>query len=240
MSPSERYLVMTTVLGPYTVAVPGVSVCGRAALHEASGLDLEDFDRLLCSLEDDGALWTDVKARLFAVPAMIAVTPPANPNEVRAWRKGFNELIDCDVKARLDRLVRSFLLEHGAANPARPEKDAAPSPLAWILAWDPTYTDGTPNVRGTLAERSTAAGRTFDERSSSVAEPSGMVGRTETETEAEAEPEGEERAPASDTAVAAPVPVLGLTALHVLAGQPGKRPNKAIQLSEQRARGGVR
>jgi hypothetical protein len=149
LPPLQRYIYLTLYLGPYSYPVPGVSVCGTAALAEVAG-EVPDFATHLEAMKSAGVLRHE--GRLFVLPDVLAESEPENPNQVKAWRKGFNELPAGPLKDEIDALMRHLLIDYGNAHPAL--KDGRPDPCAYIVAWDRTFVERSANVRPTLVEGS--------------------------------------------------------------------------------------
>ena len=165
LPPLQRYLYLALYLGPYSVPVPGVSVCGTAALAEVAG-DVPDFAGHLAAMEAAGVVRRE--GRLFLLPDVLREAEPANPNAVKAWRKGFNELPAGPLKDDVDTVMRPLLIEYGDANPLTFKDGRPPDFCAYIHAWDPTFVERSPNVPPTSAERSPDAARTFTDCSTNV------------------------------------------------------------------------
>jgi hypothetical protein len=169
LPPLQRYIYLALHLGPYSVSVPGVSVCGTAALAEVAG-NVPDFAMHLDAMVSARAV--RYEGRLFVLPDVLADAEPENPNQVKAWRKGFNELPAGPLKDEVDALMRRVLIEHGNARPVS-FKDGRPDDrCAYIHAWDqtfversakvpPTLVEGSADVPATSAEPFTEAPRTF-------------------------------------------------------------------------------
>jgi len=189
LDPWDRYLYLVVLLGPYSTALPGVSVCGVAALTEAAGLP--DCPERIARLNETGVLLSDARARLFALPDVIDSAEPSNPNAVAAWRTAFDELVDCDVRQAIDSRVRKCLVAYGRRKPAKASKDEMPSQLTWIRTWDAAFVEGSSDVADTLAQRLTNGAETLCQGFAQVAGTGSeaaarAVSRSEGETEDEA------------------------------------------------------
>ena len=162
LPPLQRYIYLALYLGPYSVPVPGVSQCGIAALAEVAG-NVSDFDKHLEAMVSAGVVRHE--GRLFVLPYVLAEAQPENPNQVKAWRKGFNELPAGPLKDDVDAVMRHLLINYGNANPVT-FKNGQPSDLrAYIHAWDPTFEERSANLRSTLVEGSASVPATSAERS---------------------------------------------------------------------------
>jgi hypothetical protein len=172
LSPLQRYLYLALTLGPFSTAIPGVSVCGPAALAEAVG-DVPDIQSHLDAMKAGGVVLQE--GRLFVLPDVIAESTPFNPNTAKAWRAGFDELPDAALKQRLDQSIRQLLIEHGRANPVKASSGL--DSFAYIRAWDgPTFDERRSlNIGPTLTGPSADVPRTFpravDDVRQTLAEP---------------------------------------------------------------------
>lgn len=154
LQPSGQALALILSLSPLSIIVPGVANAGRGAI-----LDLlpswspSDLDASLADLQAHGAC-IDLQARVILLPWELDEAAPESPNVVRAWRRRFDELPACDVKAQIDRRVSKFLIDFGQGTKAK--KDTRP--LSWIEAWDPTLMEASDEpsaaVRQAIAEGS--------------------------------------------------------------------------------------
>jgi hypothetical protein len=145
----QRYLYFTLHQGPYSTALPGVSLCGPAALAEAAG-DVPNFQEHLATMQQSGVLLHE--GRLFVLPDVLAEATPANPNAVKAWRAGFDELPCGLLKQQIDATIRQLLITHGREHPVKFD-GRPPDPYAYIRAWDPTFTEHSANVIAMLPQR---------------------------------------------------------------------------------------
>jgi hypothetical protein len=190
----QRYLYLALALGPYSAVVPGVCTCGPAALAEAVG-DVPDFSTHLAAMRTAGVVHHE--GRMFVLPDVVADAQPENPNQVKAWRKGFNELPAGPLRDEVDALMRHLLIRHGNGHPVT-LKDGRSDPCAYIQAWDPTFVKPSADVPRTSAERSVDITRTFTEGAAHVpatlAEPEeGEEGGAEARTGMEPETETRHR-----------------------------------------------
>ena len=168
--PNGQTLFLFLTIGPFCTAIPGVIArCGRAAIAEELGdWSADDVDRIFGELAALAGAEADWSARLLFLPAVAADDVPENPNAVRAWRRAFNELPGCALKARIDDQVRAFLHRQDAERPIH-DREKQPIAHAWIRAWDEHWQPSS-NVPETFlvatsAERSGNVSETSSERS---------------------------------------------------------------------------
>lgn len=185
LPPLQRYLYLALSLGPYSTAIPGVSVCGPAAFAEAVG-DVPEIHEHLDAMKGAGVVLQE--GRLFVLPDVIAESLPINPNVSKAWRAAFDELPVGALKDSVNDTIRQLLIAHGQSQPVK-SKDGRSDSFAYIRAWDgPTFDERSLNVSQTLAERPPDIPRTFPR---AVRDVSRTLAEPETKTEAGTEPETE-------------------------------------------------
>jgi hypothetical protein len=109
LQPSGQALWLYLLSGPHTTALPGVFVAGRAALAEALGWSLEEFDRCLAELEELHMVEFDRDSRLWFIPKAIRHNTPANPNIVLAWRVIWAQLPEVPLRDRIAAALRESL-----------------------------------------------------------------------------------------------------------------------------------
>ena len=99
--PNAQSLFLHLLTGEHTTAIPGVICAGKAALAEAIGWPLADWQRCFAELEERGMVVADWDARLVYLPAALAHNEPANPNTVRSWRNEWQMVRACALRARI-------------------------------------------------------------------------------------------------------------------------------------------
>jgi hypothetical protein len=96
--PNGQTLWVYLLTGPHTNAFPGVFVSGEAAMAEALDWPFLPFRRIFKEILDSGMAQYDQKSRLVYLPKAVLHNPPQSPNVVKAWRKVYEQLPDCDLK----------------------------------------------------------------------------------------------------------------------------------------------
>ena len=110
LAPSGQALWLYLLTGPQTGILPGLLRAGRAAMAEELGWSLEAFDEAFGEAFREGMVQADWKARLVWLPkALRATNKPESPNVAIAWRKAFDRLPDCDLKATAEDAICMFL-----------------------------------------------------------------------------------------------------------------------------------
>lgn len=99
--PNAQSLFLHLLTGEHTTAIPGVICAGKAALAEAIGWPLADWQRCFAELEERGMVVADWDSRLVYLPAALAHNEPANPNTVRSWRNEWQMVRACALRARI-------------------------------------------------------------------------------------------------------------------------------------------
>jgi hypothetical protein len=85
-------------------------VAGRAAVAEALEWEIEDFDRCLRELTDQGMVRFDRGTRMWFIPRAINHNPPANPNVVIGWRSAWSLLPEGPMRDEIAAALRKGLL----------------------------------------------------------------------------------------------------------------------------------
>jgi hypothetical protein len=152
--PNAQTLCLALLLGSHTTSVPGVSRCGQGGLADTLDWTKADVQRVFAELEERAGARADWAARVVYVPLGLRHDHPENPNAPKAWRRAFNELPECAVKAVIDADMRAFLLQQDRERAAVVTKAGELIEHAWIRAWDPSYTPAT-DIHGTSIGRST-------------------------------------------------------------------------------------
>ncbi len=109
LQPSGQALWLYLLTGPHTGPIPGVFVTGRAAIAEALGWEVEDFDRCAAELLREGLVQFDRAARLWFIPNAVRHNPPASPNVVIGWRTHWTMLPECPMRDQIaDQIAASL------------------------------------------------------------------------------------------------------------------------------------
>lgn len=109
MQPSGQALWLYLLTGPHTSLIPGVFVAGRAAIAEALGWEIEDFDRCVTELLNEGLVRFDRAARLWFIPKALRHNPPASPNVVTGWRTPWAMLPECPMREQIGEEIAATL-----------------------------------------------------------------------------------------------------------------------------------
>ena len=111
---NPRTLLHYLVTGPQTTQIPGLFVCGRAALAESLGWEVEDFTRCFRDLSDCGLVAADWQARTVWVPrAWTDECAPHNPIVVSGWAATWRTIPFSLVKIHAWEFLRASLLRLG-------------------------------------------------------------------------------------------------------------------------------
>lgn len=105
LPPSGQSLYLYALTGPQTGPIPGVFVCGRAAMAEALNWEDEDFAKAFDEVLQEALCEFHPKTRLWFIPGALKHNMPANPNVVKSWRGPLALLPECDLR---DRIIEHF------------------------------------------------------------------------------------------------------------------------------------
>lgn len=95
--------------GPSSSPIPGVSIIGRAASAEALGWSIAKIDRTTRELITPERIAVDWAARVVWIPSAAVDGSPANPNQVKGWRRYWPLIPDCALKRRIRSDLRRML-----------------------------------------------------------------------------------------------------------------------------------
>lgn len=107
--PSGQFLWLYLLCGPQTNALPGLFRAGEAAMAEELDWPLDGFRAVFQEIQALGMAEYDAQTRVVYLPKAIIHNPPDNPNVVRAWRKSFDELPECELRTKAEHQIRGFL-----------------------------------------------------------------------------------------------------------------------------------
>lgn len=113
--PCGQGLWIYLLTGPHTCNIPGLSHVGRAALAEALGWEPEAFDEAFREAFLQGMVEADFRARVIWVPKAICYNQPESPNVVKSWGAYWDEIPECELKARAYQHLKAFLKAKGEA-----------------------------------------------------------------------------------------------------------------------------
>lgn len=108
--PNAQTLWIYLLTGDCTTVIPGVVRAGEAAIAESLGWPLKAFREAFLEVSTKGMAKADWKARLVFLPKALSHNPPQSGNVVKAWRRAFEELPDCELKNEIERAIKAYLL----------------------------------------------------------------------------------------------------------------------------------
>lgn len=111
--PSARYLWIYLLAGPHTNKIPGLFTAGEAQLAEALEWPLKGFRERYRELFREGLIEADWRARLVFIPNAIKHNSPDNPNVVKSWKREWEDLPECELKAIAYQYIFDFLKRLG-------------------------------------------------------------------------------------------------------------------------------
>lgn len=113
MLPSGQSLWLYLLTGPHTGHIPGLFVCGKAAMAEALNWTPEAFAKAFDEVLAEGMLRFDAKTRLMWLPKAIVHNMPESPNVVRSWKQAYKEIPKSDLLYEAVSLVKESICARG-------------------------------------------------------------------------------------------------------------------------------
>lgn len=107
LPPSGQGLWIYLLIGPQTGLIPGLFCTGHAALAEALGWSLEDFEKAFSEVFAKGMVKDSREDRLVWVPNAIKYNPPASPNVVKSWASALDDLPECTLLKEAIEAIRT-------------------------------------------------------------------------------------------------------------------------------------
>ncbi|CAJ7031507.1 Replication protein 15 [Burkholderia pseudomallei] len=110
--PSGQALWVYLLTGPHTLQtrmVPGVYVIGRAAIAEALHWSLEEFDACFREIFGRKMAEADWDRQILWLPNVLKRHLPRSPDNVRAWRVGWDLIPDCALKRKIHRAIKPII-----------------------------------------------------------------------------------------------------------------------------------
>lgn len=151
--PNAQTLWQYLLTGPETTQVPGVITAGRAALAEALGWSVEDFDRVFDELEQAEMAVADWEARIVWLPNSVAHNEPDNPNVVKGWARVLKTLPDSELTPTIANRLYDELRRVDVSRAAEAKANGKPKPkqmLAEVFGagfFEPSESDSKPDSK---------------------------------------------------------------------------------------------
>lgn len=112
-APCGQALFQRLLTAPEASPIPGLIPAGRAALAEALRWTPEAFDDAFAEVSAQGMAKADWEARLVWLPKAFEHNKPASTNQVKAWRKAFNDVPDSPLKEEAKAALRALCVSLG-------------------------------------------------------------------------------------------------------------------------------
>jgi len=109
LSQDAKLLWFYLLTGPQTSNIPGIVVGGQASIAEALQWLPERFAERFAELFHRGLCKADFEAGLVWLPNGPKHNPPANPNQVKAWLKVWDEVPECQLKHEVWHVLKPFM-----------------------------------------------------------------------------------------------------------------------------------
>jgi len=117
LTQDAKFLWLYLLTGPQTTSLPGLIRVGRAAMADDLDRTTNDIETAFAELVDKGMARGDLAARFVWLPTAAKHNQPANPNIVVNWRREFDALPECNLKAEAHEAVIDFLGTLDVVNP---------------------------------------------------------------------------------------------------------------------------
>jgi len=98
LSPEAKLVWVLILTGPHTMSLPGLSVCGKAGLSEASRYGIDTVSKAVDELSASGMVVFNAAARVVRVPNAPKYNPCSNAKVLTGWRSLWNSVPECAEK----------------------------------------------------------------------------------------------------------------------------------------------
>ena len=107
--PNAQTLWLYLLTTPYQIPIPGLLPLGPGAIADDLGWDTSDVRTHLAELEEAEMIMICRRPALIFLPRAIHHNQPANPNMIKGWRNGFDNLPECVLRGDALTLLREGL-----------------------------------------------------------------------------------------------------------------------------------
>ena len=108
-NPNAQTLWLYLLTTPHQIPIPGLLPLGPGAIADDLGWDTSDVRTHLKELEEAGMIMICRRPALIFLPRAIHHNQPANPNMIKGWRNGFDNLPECVLRGEALTLLREGL-----------------------------------------------------------------------------------------------------------------------------------
>lgn len=113
--PCGAWLFFRLLTGPELTNIPGLFQAWEAGLAQALGWSLKDFKRCFGEVKRQGLADADWTTGLVWLPKAISHNEPESVNVVIGWRSAWQELPDCELKAKAGSSLMAWAMSKGEA-----------------------------------------------------------------------------------------------------------------------------
>lgn len=106
--PCGQALWWYLLTNPNTTSVPGLYRAGESQIAEELGWPLEGFREAFREVSGQGLVEADWDARLVWIPGAMRYHVPESPNVVKSWATPWDEMPECELKAKAFQLLKAF------------------------------------------------------------------------------------------------------------------------------------
>ena len=96
--PNAQTLWLYLLTTPHQIPIPGLLPLGPGAIADDLGWDIPDVRVHLKELEEAEMIMICYRPALIFLPRAIHHNQPANPNMIKGWRNGFDNLPECVLR----------------------------------------------------------------------------------------------------------------------------------------------
>ena len=97
-APNAQTLWLYLLTNPHQISIPGLLPLGAGAIADGLDWSKEDVKVHLKELEEAGMIKICYRPALIFLPNSIHHNQPANPNQIKGWRNGFDNLPDTPLR----------------------------------------------------------------------------------------------------------------------------------------------
>ncbi len=98
LSIEEKLVWIAILTGTQTTCLPGLAICGVAALAEASRLDIDTVSKAFDTLSRLGMIIFNQKSRVIRVPNAPKYNPCSNEKVLKGWFRCWKDIPECVEK----------------------------------------------------------------------------------------------------------------------------------------------
>ena len=108
LAPSGLGLWFYLLTNPSTTNIPGLYRAGEGALAEDLKWSLAAFREAFAEVFREGLAEACWESHVVWLPKAVKYDPPQSPNVVKGWRASWDEIPDCDLKAKAYHHLKAF------------------------------------------------------------------------------------------------------------------------------------